>query len=584
MASQAFHDSTFAAAFSRTGPKYLLARDEFGLPWLIPAAPGPEEKMRRTFHAFAAIALLAVLALPAMAQQKATGAAVTLKGQTLFTLHEGLGSISAAERAEVVSRRLERLASSPLHSVNPTVEKSAGGWLVSVGKQPVISVTEADAKAEKTDAQTLAKRWAGVMGAALARSRSASLSDLIWRLAATLIVLACAIGLLMALRWGRRRLEKWLDARRERMPAMRLRELELVSKEKVYGGLRRGLRLLALFLMLVVVIAAALLIFDQFPSTRGYTEAMLLWIWQPLKNILVGVLNYLPDLFYILVIIAVTRVVLRVLTFIFQQAERGVISLAPWIHRDVARPTGTLVKTVVVVLALFFIAPLIPGTGSRAAQAITLILGLMVSFGSTSTVGNVIAGVVLTYMRPFRLGERVQVGSVTGDVVEKTFLYTKIRTIKNEEVIVPSLQAISSAITNYSALAPRQGLILHTTVTIGYDAPWRRVHELLLAAAAKTQDVLADPAPFVWQTALNDFFVSYQLNVSTHRADRMMAIYAELHQHIQDAFNEGGVEILSPHYFQVRDGNTTTIPESYRPPDLQPRRLLVDTRLGEQPR
>jgi small-conductance mechanosensitive channel len=340
------------------------------------------------------------------------------------------------------------------------------------------------------------------------------------------------------------------------------------------------MRFATLFLMLLVVVSAALLVFAQFPTTQGYAEAALLWIWRPLRNILIGILNYMPDLFYILVIVAVTRIVLRVVSFIFLQAERGVISLAPWIHRDVARPTGTLIKAIIVILSLFFIAPLIPGTGSRAAQAITLILGLMVSFGSTSTVGNVIAGIVLTYMRPFRLGERVNVGGVMGDVVEKTFLYTKVRTIKNEEVIVPSLQAIGSAITNYSALASRQGLILHTTVTIGYDAPWRKVHELLVEAAAKTQDVEKEPAPFVWQTALNDFFVSYQLNAYTHRADRMMGIYADLHRNIQDAFNAGGVEILSPHYLQLRDGNATSIPEQHA--HAAPKRFLVDAHVTTQ--
>jgi small-conductance mechanosensitive channel len=533
--------------------------------------------MRRTFHAIAAFALLALLAAPALAQQPKGAAAVVLKGQTLFTLHAGVGSITAAERADVVNQRLARLVSSPLHATVAVVEKTDSGWLVKVGDQPMISVTEADARAEKTNAETLARRWATVLGAALVESRGSSLRDLIWRLVATFIVFVCAIGLLLALRWGRKHFEAWLDERRERVPALRLRELEIVSNQKIYAALRTALRLGLLFLALVVVVAAALLIFEQFPATRGYTEAVLLWIWHPLRNIVIGVLDYLPNLIYILVIVVVTRVVLRVITFIFLQAERGVISLAPWIHRDVARPTGTLIKAIIVLLALFFIAPLIPGTGSRAAQGITIILGLMVSFGSTSTVGNVIAGVVLTYMRPFRLGERVTVGTVTGDVIEKSFLYTKIRTIKNEEVIVPSLQAIGGAITNYSALAPRQGLILHTTLTIGYDAPWRRVHELLLAAAAKTKDVEKDPAPFVWQTALNDFFASYQLNAYTHRADRMMAIYAELHQNIQDAFNEGGVEILSPHYMQLRDGNTTSIPGSYRPPDLQPRRFLIDT-------
>ncbi|MDE3137101.1 MAG: mechanosensitive ion channel [Acidobacteriota bacterium] len=539
--------------------------------------------MRRTIRAFAACALFAMLVASVRAQQAPSApaaAAVTLKGHTLFKLHAGVGSITPAERADVINRRLERLTSTPLHAATASVQKTDVGWVISVEGMPILSVTEGDARAERMDGETLARHWAAILGAALAENRGESLRDLLWRLAVTMIVIGCAIGLLLGMRWGRKRLEAWLEQRRERVPAVRLRELELVSNQRVFRGLQTGLRFATLFLMLVVVVAAALLVFGQFPTTQGYTEAVLLWIWHPLRNILFGILHYLPDLFYILVIIGVTRVVLRVLSFIFLQAERGVISLAPWIHRDVARPTGTLVKALIVILSLFFIAPLIPGTGSRAAQAITLILGLMVSFGSTSTVGNVIAGIVLTYMRPFRLGERVNVGGITGDSVEKTFLYTKVRTIKNEEVIVPSLQAISSAITNYSALAPRQGLILHTTVTIGYDAPWRKVHDLLLQAAAKTEDVEKDPAPFVWQTALNDFFVSYQLNAYTHRADRMMGTYADLHRNIQDAFNAGGVEILSPHYMQLRDGNTTSIPESYA--HAAPKRFLVDAHVRTQ--
>jgi small-conductance mechanosensitive channel len=544
--------------------------------------------MKRTYRSYAAAGLAVVfvtlaalaIAAPVPAQKAPPGAPILLKGRTVFTLHTGVGSISAAERAEIVSRRLEEIVASPLKTVSPQLKKTDGGWMVTVRGQAVISVTEADAKAENTPVEALAQKWAAALGPALEEGRGTSLRELLWRLAKTAFVIVVAVGLMLGLRWGRKRLMAALEARREQVPALRLRELELVSTDRMFGGLRTALIAVSLFLAVVVVGVAALLVFEQFPATQGYAEAVALWLWRPLRDIGRGILGYLPNLFYILVIVLVTRVVLRVVSYLFLQAARGVISLEPWVHRDVARPTGQIVKAVVVILALFFIAPLIPGTGSRAAQAITIILGLMVSFGSTSTVGNVIAGIVLTYMRPYKLGERVQVGSVTGDVVERTFLYTKLRTIKNEEVIVPSLQAISSAITNYSALAPERGLILHTSVTIGYDAPWRKVHELLLGAAAKTKGVEKDPEPFVWQTALNDFFVTYQLNIYTHRADRMMDIYAELHQRIQDAFNEGGIEILSPHYFQVRDGNLSTIPESQRAPGYQPRRLLVDARIA----
>ncbi len=272
----------------------------------------------------------------------------------------------------------------------------------------------------------------------------------------------------------------------------------------------------------------------------------------------------------------VTRVILRVVLYIFEQAHRGAISLEPWIHADVARPTSQIIKAILIIMALFFIAPLIPGTGSTAAKGISVILGLMVSFGSTSTVGNLIAGIVLTYMRPFQLGDRVKIGDTTGDVIEKSFLYTKILTIKNEEVIVPSLQALGGSMVNYSAKAAERRLILHTSVTIGYDAPWRRVHELLIRAAERTSYLCSDPKPFVLQTSLNDFFVSYQLNAYADEPNRMAGIYSELHQNIQDSFNEGGIEIMSPHYFQLRDGNCTTIPAEYRATDYCPPRFLVD--------
>jgi small-conductance mechanosensitive channel len=289
------------------------------------------------------------------------------------------------------------------------------------------------------------------------------------------------------------------------------------------------------------------------------------WIWRPLRDIVLGVIGYLPDLVTILVILFVLRIALRAVKFIFEQAERGTLSLEPWIHREVARPTGQILRGILVVLALFFIVPLLPGMGTRAAQGISVILGLMVTFGSTTTVGNLVAGLVLVYMRPFRTGDWVRLSDSFGEIVESRFLYVRLRTVKNEEIIIPSLQALSASIHNLSALAKDEGLILHTSVTIGYNSPWRLVHELLIQAALKTAHVLHDPKPFVLQTALNDFYVTYEINAYSDRPDLIYNTYSELRQNIQDAFNQAGVEIMSPHYSQLRDGNHTTIPEQYLP-------------------
>jgi small-conductance mechanosensitive channel len=170
------------------------------------------------------------------------------------------------------------------------------------------------------------------------------------------------------------------------------------------------------------------------------------------------------------------------------------------------------------------------------------------------------AGIVLTYTSAFKLGDRVKVGDAFGDVIGTSLLATRIRTIKNEEVTVPNSIALGTPVTNYTREAATRGLILHTTVTIGYSAPWRKVHDLLIEAADSTPGILRDPAPFVWQTTLNDFFVTYEINAYTASPSDMIDIYAALHARIQDVFAAAGVEIMSPHYTAFRDGSGATIP------------------------
>jgi small-conductance mechanosensitive channel len=529
------------------------------------------------------VVILLVMPIALGAQDSTPEARVEVGGRTLFVLHSGVGSFTAQERAQAVNQRLDAILESPLARIEVGVERSDRGLrVVNVG-QPIIAITEADAQAEKVSADVLANRWAATIQEALSAARAEGFRQTLWRrLLITGAVLAGAFLAFVILYRGRKRLLAWAESRRARVPELHFRGLVLLSAEQLYRWIVRVLWLVYVGAQIVVAGGTLLLVFEQVPATQSYARQVFMWIWTPLGKIFWGVVGYLPNLFYILVIIAVTRLVIRGLSFIFAQAERGVISLEPWIHRDVARPTSLILRAVLIVLALFFIAPLIPGTGTTAAQGITVLLGLMISFGSTSTVGNIIAGVVLTYMRPFQIGERVKIGETTGDVVDKTFLYTKILTIKNEEVTVPSLQVLSTAMVNYSARAQRTGLILHTSVTIGYDAPWRKVHELLMRAAEKTAGLLKDPKPFVLQTSLDDFFVSYQLNAYTHQPNEMAAIYSELHQHIQDAFNEGGVEIMSPHQYQLRDGNATTIPSTYHDKGYQPARFLVEALVGER--
>jgi small-conductance mechanosensitive channel len=234
-------------------------------------------------------------------------------------------------------------------------------------------------------------------------------------------------------------------------------------------------------------------------------------------------------------------------------------------HRDWARPTFNILRFLLYAFMLVIIFPYLPGSHSPAFQGVSVFLGVLLSLGSSSAISNIVSGLVITYMRPFKIGDRVKIGDVIGDVTEKNMLVTRIRTIKNEDITIPNSSVLSASTINYSSnTRPTDtGLILHTTVTIGYDTPWQDMHKALIAAANRTDLILQQPEPFVLQTSLDDFYVSYQLNAYTRSANEQQNIYSQLHQNIQDCCAEAGIEIMSPHYRSQRDGNTTTIPEQY---------------------
>jgi len=285
-------------------------------------------------------------------------------------------------------------------------------------------------------------------------------------------------------------------------------------------------------------------------------------------------LDYIPKLFFIAVIVIITRYVIKGLLFLFKSVEQGRLSL-PGVSPDLAMITYKIVRFLVLAFAVVMAYPYLPGSQSEALKGVSLFIGIIFSLGSTSAVANAMAGLSLVYMRAFRVGDRVKIGDTVGDVLEMRMNVTRIRTIKNVEVTLSNKQVLDSPILNYSTEARTRGLILHTAVTIGYDAPWRTIHRLLLEAALKTGHIQKEPAPFVLQTALNDFYVSYELNAYTDQPNRMADIFSHLHQNIQDSFNEAGVEIMSPHYTQLRDGSRTAIPDPYLPEGYDPRALRV---------
>jgi small-conductance mechanosensitive channel len=336
-------------------------------------------------------------------------------------------------------------------------------------------------------------------------------------------------------------------------------------------------------LVLLVVYIALLLISGIFTATEKWTDTLLGWILTPAKSAVRSFVHFLPDLFTIVVIYFIFRFIIRGGKYVSGEIARGSMVISGF-HQDWAKPTFNIVKFLLYAFMLVLIFPYLPGSASPAFKGVSVFLGVLISLGSSSAINNIVAGLVITYMRPFKVGDRVKIGEVTGDVVEKTMLVTRIRTIKNEDVTVPNSNVLSASTVNFSANTKPEdtGLILHTTVTIGYDTPWKKMHEALIEAAKRTDLVERTPEPFVLQTSLDDFFVSYQLNVYTKQANEQASIYSQLHQHIQDACNEAGIEIMSPHYQSMRDGNATTIPPDYLPKDYTAPPFVVKTTSEEQ--
>lgn len=340
---------------------------------------------------------------------------------------------------------------------------------------------------------------------------------------------------------------------------LRYRSFTILSAPIIEKGLALAIRLAGWVALIVSLAFVFTLSLSYFSFTWSWSHAILSVFSGVIKPIVDAIVGYLPKLLFAAVIVVIARVLLKLLKAFFAEIEAGRLGLARF-DREWAQTTYKILRLIILVLTTVMIFPYIPGSGSDAFRSVAIFLGVLLSLGSTSFVGNIMAGVSLTYMSPFRMGDRVRIGETTGDVIEKTLLVTRIRTIKNVVVTIPNSIVLAREVENFTSRSRDSRLILHTTVTIGYDVPWREVQAALLGAVRDVEGLLEDPPPFVLQTALDNYSVAYELNASTDDAKRMASIYSDLHRSIQDSFAKAGIEIMTPSYYALRDGSATTIP------------------------
>jgi small-conductance mechanosensitive channel len=483
---------------------------------------------------------------------------VRLAGEVVFRLYDPHG---AEESVRIAEERLLRVARDPFYSSGllTTLAGEEGVWVIYRDAR-VGFVSEEAAARSGMSAERRAAEIIDAVEEAVERYHTRQ-SPKEWARALLLLALATILlgGAVYLLRVLHRWLAAWIEARSRAGLKLGGQRLGFRSAERLVAFERRVLRILLGLLIALCVVAYLQAAFAIVPLTRGYALAVIGYLLDPLRFVGQGLLRSVGDFFFIAVIIALARLLLRGIRLLLVEAASGSLAL-PGIPRDRALPLYKIVRLVVIAITIVMIYPYIPGSSSAAFQGVSLVAGALFTLGASSTAGNFIGGIVLIFSGSFQVGDRVKIGDVVGDVVESTLALTRLRTAKNEVVTFANGNVLNESFVNYSAMARKEGVILHTSITLGYNLPWRKVHELLIGAARRTEHVLDEPAPFVLQTSLNDFHVGYQINVYTREANRMAAVLAALHQNIQDAFAEGGVEILSPAYAALRNGAASTVP------------------------
>jgi len=494
---------------------------------------------------------------PSREPQKTTppGYPVVLDDKTLYYVNDvkqATGEFfSGKERAKIIAERIKGVAENPRIPVSSLsiLKYERPLTLITAGDELLMSIFEEDALAEGRTREQLAAEYRQKLSTAIETYRrdhslKRFIKAFIFTLIATLILIAILYLLNMLYRKVDTAIQTWVSSKKV---SLHIQSFELIGAERIGTFFMGTIKIIRLFILLVVFYTYVQLGLSFFPQTQAFASQILNYVLGPLKTIGMAVAAQIPNLLFLVIIVLITVYVLKLMRLFFKGMERGTITFKGF-YPEWAQPTYRILRILVIAFAAVMAFPYIPGSESSAFKGVSIFFGVLFSLGSSSAIANIIAGYTLTYRRVFKIGDRVKIADFVGDVIATRLQVTHLRTIKNEEIVVPNSMIVNSQVMNYTSLAQQKGLILHTTVTIGYDVPWRQVHALLLMAAERTQGLLREPAPFVLQTSLDDFYVSYELNAYTDTPKAMAQIYSELHKNIQDAFNEYGVQIMSPAY------------------------------------
>lgn len=489
---------------------------------------------------------------------------VQVAGKKIYRVDHPFGPLQPIERASRTSEKLEQFIDDNTYCIDSlkaihfeTFDQIVCADLV------LASISDEDTSGSMLNRSELAAQRIRQIQKTANEIRKERAPEKLLQEAFSALLVILLLGLLL---WANNKIFSFI---RKRIAAKRniqgkgiqFRGNKILRPQVLHGLLQQFIRGIQYVFTFLLIYFSLPVLFGLFPATKSWGAILIRLILYPFQRIITGITEYLPNLVTIVVLIFVFRIFLKILKFFAKEIHEERLHFKGF-HADWAYPTYNIIRIPVLAFLLIILFPYLPGSSSPAFQGVTVFLGLLLSLGSTSAIGNIIAGVVITYMRPFKKGDRISAGNTIGYVLEKSLLVTRLRSIKNEIITIPNATLLNNNIVNYTRMAEEGRLILYTSISIGYSTSWEKVHALLLQAAERCKDLLHEPKPFVLQRALNDFYVQYEINIYCNDTKDLESLYSKLHAHIQDCFSEAGVEIMSPHYTSLRDGNSTALPDT----------------------
>jgi small-conductance mechanosensitive channel len=483
--------------------------------------------------------------------QPAAPAIAVLNNRPVVVFRSSLFGHPPMERAVAAEKRIKELIAK---SDDPKVATSRipEGVVVEIDKAPAILIRPDDLAPlfGDTEEAVLARATRAIELAIAERKEARSLKTMVraglYCLLASLVFGVVNWLLHLGVKWVRLHLgrlqERW---------GGKIKLSGFSMFEQTASIVLWSLKLVRLAVILFLTYSWVAFCLNQFPHTRPWGESLGHYLFSSLETIGEAALDWIPNAIVIIVILLIVRVLTKLCRMFFLSVESGRVS-PPWLHPEVARPTSRLVQVVIWLFALIMLYPNLPGSDTAAFKGVSVLLGVIISLGSTSVINQAASGLVLMYSRAFRPEDFVRIGDIEGTVVSLGILSTRLRTASREEVTIPNAVIVGGTTRNFSKQqrlpTGSPGAALSTSVTIGYSEPWRKIHELLLMAAQRTPGLEKDPPPFVLQKSLSDYYVEYQLNAVAETAQNRNAVLSSLHANVQDVFNEYGVQIMSPHY------------------------------------